>query len=177
MCLAVDSPNLDGFGLVPCVILFELIRRTGAMLKISDEYPSFLIQLIRIISVLFPKLPLLKIDASDVSRDPEVVEAYDTDPLVYRGGIPARTATEMNRAMEVVREQMEAIDGPLLIMHGTADPLADPEGSEQLYARANSSDKTLTLYEGLYHEILNEPENVQVLADVVEWLDDHIQTD
>jgi alpha-beta hydrolase superfamily lysophospholipase len=155
------QPDIDGLLL------------SGAMLKIPDEYPSFLIQLIEIISILSPKLPLLKIDASDVSRDPEVVEAYDTDPLVYRGGIPARTATEMNRAMEVVRERMEAIEGPLLIMHGTADRLADPEGSEQLYARANSNDKTLKWYEGLYHEILNEPEQDRVLADVVEWLDGH----
>jgi len=144
---------------------------SGALLKIPDEYPSFLIQLIKTISILFPKLPLLKIDAADVSRDPEVVETYDTDPLVYRGGIPARTATEINSAMEVIQEQMEAIEGPLLIMHGTADRLPDPEGSKQLHARANSNDKTLKLYEGLYHEILNEPEKEQILADVVEWLD------
>lgn len=132
-----QQPDIDGLLL------------SAATLRLSDEFPRLLVQLVKIISLLFPKLPLLKIDAADISRDPEMVEAYASDPLVCRGGMPARTATEMNRAMEMIQEQMEAIEEPLLIMHGTADRLADPVGSEQLHARANSNDKTLRLYEGL----------------------------
>jgi alpha-beta hydrolase superfamily lysophospholipase len=75
--------------------------------------------------------------------------------------------------MERIGERMEALEVPLLIMHGTGDLLADPEGSRQLYDRSESGDKDLRLYEGLYHEILNEPEQAQVLADMVEWLDLH----
>jgi alpha-beta hydrolase superfamily lysophospholipase len=66
---------------------------------------------------------------------------------------------------------METIDDPLLIMHGTEDALTRPEGSEALYRRASSTDKTLKLYPGLFHEILNEPEKDEVLADIVTWLD------
>ncbi len=146
---------------------------SGASLKLSDKYSPSLITLAKIISFVFPKLRLLKLDASAVSRDPEVVRDYVRDPLVYHGGIPARTGAEMNRAMELIRQRMEALEVPLLIMHGTGDLLADPEGSRQLYDRAESGDKDLRLYEGLYHEILNEPEKAQVLADMVEWLDAH----
>ena len=146
---------------------------SGASLKLSDKYSPSLITLAKIISALFPKLPLLKLDASAVSRDPEVVRDYVRDPLVHHGGIPARTGAEMNRAMELIRQRMEALEVPLLIMHGTGDLLADPEGSRQLYDRSQSADKDLRLYEGLYHEILNEPEKAQVLADMVEWLDAH----
>lgn len=146
---------------------------SGASLKLSNKYSPSLITLAKIISALFPKLPLLKLDASAVSRDPEVVRDYVRDPLVHHGGIPARTGAEMNRAMELIRQQMEALEVPLLILHGTGDLLADPEGSRQLYDRSQSVDKDLRLYEGLYHEILNEPEKAQVLADMVGWLDAH----
>ena len=146
---------------------------SGASLKLSDNYSPSMITLAKIISLVLPKLRLIKLDASAVSRDAEVVREYVTDPLVYHGGIPARTGAEMNRAMERIRQRMETLEVPLLIMHGTCDLLADPEGSRQLYDRAESDDKDLRLYEGLYHEILNEPEKTQVLADMVEWLDTH----
>ncbi len=146
---------------------------SGATLKLSDKYSPALIALAKIVSLLLPKLPLLKLDAGAVSRDPEVVSAYESDPLVYRGGVPARTGAEMNRAMEQIQRGMEAVAVPLLIMHGTTDLLTDPEGSSQLYDRAGSGDKELKLYEGLYHEILNEPEKERVLADMVDWLERH----
>ena len=69
---------------------------------------------------------------------------------------------------------MEAFRLPLLIVHGSADRLTNPEGSKQLYARAGSTDKTFKLYDGLYHEVLNEPEQEQVMADIVAWLDQRI---
>jgi alpha-beta hydrolase superfamily lysophospholipase len=161
--------------------LFAIVRQpgirglllSGASLKLSDKYPPSLLRLAKILSLVLPKMRLLKLDAGAVSRDPEVVRDYETDPLVYRGGIPARTGAELNRAMERIRQGMETLRVPLLIMHGTADLLADPEGSRQLYDRAESGDKVLRLYEGLYHEILNEPERAQVLTDMVEWLDAH----
>ena len=56
-------------------------------------------------------------------------------------------------------------------MHGTEDALPSPAGSEALYRRAGSTDKTLKLYDGLYHEILNEPEKDVVLEDIASWLD------
>ena len=60
---------------------------------------------------------------------------------------------------------------PLLVMHGTADRLAPVDGAVMVNDRAASSDRTLRLYEGLYHEILNEPEQESVLADLVGWLE------
>jgi len=62
----------------------------------------------------------------------------------------------------------------VLIMHGSADRLADPRGSELLYERAGAKDKTLKLYDGFYHEIFNEPEHKLVMADVEAWLIKHI---
>ncbi len=72
-------------------------------------------------------------------------------------------------------EKMELVKLPLLILHGTADRLDDPEGSKQLYERAESKDKTLKLYDGFYHEVMNEPEKERVLADILEWLGGHLE--
>ena len=111
--------------------------------------------------------------ASAISRDPNVVAAYENDPLVYRGAPNPRAAEASREAYDLVQSSMEAITLPLLIMHGTEDLLVPFHGSELLFERASSPDKTLKLYPGLYHEILNEPERLQVLADIVAWLDAH----
>jgi acylglycerol lipase len=62
---------------------------------------------------------------------------------------------------------------PLLLIHGREDPLTDIKGAEYVYAESIVTDKTIIGYDGLRHEILNEPEKDKVIADVVEWLDNH----
>lgn len=109
--------------------------------------------------------------SSTISRDPAIVAAYDSDPLVYRGAPNPSSFAASRPAYERVQAEMERIAVPLLIMHGTDDLLVPYHGSEILMERATSEDKTLKLYPDLYHEILNEPERLQVLADVVAWLD------
>lgn len=148
---------------------------SSPVLKISDDISPMLVKISTIIGKILPKLPTIKLDSSTVSRDPEIVKKYNTDPLNYRGSIPARAGAEINRATKLIQGQMEKIKLPLLILHGTADRLADPEGSKQLYERAQSTDKTLKLYEEFYHEVMNEPEKERILADIVEWLEVHVQ--
>jgi alpha-beta hydrolase superfamily lysophospholipase len=111
--------------------------------------------------------------AEAISRDPAVVAAYKSDPLVYRGAPRADRAAAWGDAVDLVQKGMESITLPLLIMHGTGDLLVPFEGSKRLMERASSKDKTLKLYEGLYHEILNEPERDRVMADILIWLDAH----
>ncbi|HEX8075149.1 MAG TPA: alpha/beta hydrolase [Thermoleophilaceae bacterium] len=124
-----------------------------------------------VLSAVAPRLGVYEIDSTAVSRDPEVVRAYDADPLNYHGKLPARTVAEISAAVGRFPEQVPRLTLPLLVMHGTADRLVPPEGSEMVHDRAGSSDKTIVRYEGLFHEILNEPERDRVLADIVAWLD------
>lgn len=128
----------------------------------------------RVLSVLTPGLPVIAIDSTLVSRDPEVVQAYQSDPLVHHGKLPARTVTELADAIERFPEQAAAITVPTLIMYGTADGLCPPSGSIMLSQRIGAGDVTLKAYDGLYHEILNEPEQQQVLDDLCAWLLAHI---
>ena len=123
---------------------------------------------------LVPMLPTLKLDRHLISRDAAVIAQTDADPLYYRGGIPARTAAELFDAARHLRQHLEGLMLPLLLLHGTADGITRPDGSQACYARARSTDKTLALYPGLYHETFNEPEKFRVLKEVAEWLEEHL---
>ena len=125
-----------------------------------------------VLSTLTPGLGVFAVDASLVSRDPEVVRAYREDPLVFHGKLPARTVAELAAAVGRFPAEVPTIRLPLLVMHGTEDALAPVAGATMVHERAASGDKTLKLYEGLYHEILNEPERQTVLDDLLSWLDD-----
>jgi alpha-beta hydrolase superfamily lysophospholipase len=124
-----------------------------------------------LVSRVFPRLRVVRMGLRYVSRDPEVVAEIQRDPLVFHGRFPVRTGAEVLSAARLVQDVIPAMALPLLILHGTGDRVTDPEGSRRLHARASSSDKTLNLYEGLYHDLLHEPEKERVMADLVEWLD------
>lgn len=125
----------------------------------------------RVLSRIAPRLPVYKIDGTTVSRDPEVVSRYDSDPLNHRGMLPARTIGELTRAVGEFHERLPELRLPILVVHGTGDRLVDPAGSMLVRDRAASEDCTLISYDGLYHEVLNEPERERVLADVADWIE------
>ena len=125
----------------------------------------------RLLSAVAPGLGIYDVDSSAVSRDPAVVRAYDDDPLVHHGKLPARTVAELSAAVERFPDEARSLRLPLLVMHGGEDMLTPPDGSRMVHERAASEDKTLRVYDGLYHEILNEPEQDRVLDDLVAWLD------
>jgi alpha-beta hydrolase superfamily lysophospholipase len=110
------------------------------------------------------------LDTAFLSRDPAVIEAYENDPLVYRGPIPQRSAIADTRS--TLPELVPQIRIPVLIMAGNGGP--DGARSQVLYEFIGSEDKTLKLYEGLLHEIFNEPEHPQVMADMEAWLEAHL---
>ncbi|MEX0786022.1 MAG: lysophospholipase, partial [Dehalococcoidia bacterium] len=144
---------------------------SGAALRATRTSSRLLERLLRFLGRFFPRLPLPKIKSADVSRDPAVVERYDSDPLVFRGSVPAGTARAMIHGARAVVRDMESITLPILILHGSEDGLVHPDGSRELYERVASTDKALKVYEGLYHEIMNEPEQELVLGDILAWLD------
>ena len=143
---------------------------SGAALKPGQSLSRSRIATTKVLAVLWPELPVLDFDLEQFSRDPAVVAEGKKDPLVFQDSGPARTAAALLRGLERVQNSMDEVSAPLLILHGGADKVTDPAGSRQLNERARSSDKTLIVYEGLYHDLLHEPEKARVLGDVVKWL-------
>jgi acylglycerol lipase len=128
----------------------------------------------RALSRLAPNTGVLRLPLNRISRDPAVVDAYDHDPLVFRTPIRARLGAEMLTAMERVDAGLPGLRTPLLVMQGTADGLVDPGCGPHVYERAGSADKTLKMYDGLWHEIFNEPERDHVLDDLATWVRAHL---
>jgi acylglycerol lipase len=127
-----------------------------------------------VIGRLAPNLGVLLLGADNVSRDPAVVKDYEHDPLNHNGKVRARTGAEMLLSVERVVDGLPRITVPTLVMHGSEDKLVPVAGSRLIEETIGSPDKTLKIYDGLYHEIFNEPEQDQVLDDLVAWLDAHV---
>ena len=128
----------------------------------------------RLLAMIWPTLGVLQLEATEISRDPEVVRRYAEDPLVHSGKVSARLVVELFSAMETLRERRRELELPVLVMHGEGDVMTPPWGSQQFAADLGSTDQRLRIYAKLYHEIFNEPEREQVLADLLDWLDEHI---
>lgn len=134
----------------------------------------FLIALAKILSGLLPRLTLnTGLDATALSRDQTVVEAYVNDPLVHSLGTP-RLGTELTRAFEWTQAHAAQMAVPCLIVHGSEDRLVPPEGSRAFYARMTLADKEFREYTGYYHEVFNDVGKEQVLADVEAWIEKHL---
>jgi len=147
---------------------------SGPSVKVPENISSATIFMGKMLSALMPKAGLLALEAEGVSRDPEVVKDYVNDPLVYTGKTTARLAAELLKAMQRVSAEAARITLPILMVQGGADRLVDPSGAQMLYEKVGSKDKTMKIYDGLYHEVFNEPEHPQVLSYVEGWLESHL---
>ncbi len=159
------------------VINYALRRRpqlsgvvaTGPALRLSAETPALLAALGKLMYVLRPAFSMANgLDARCLSHDPEVVRAYQQDPLVH-DRITARLALDMFSAGLWALEHAAELQLPLLLMHGGADPICSAQASRE-FAAAAGSRCTLKIWDELYHEIHNEPEQGQVFTYLLDWL-------
>lgn len=148
------------------------IITSGAALKINES--PILQAVAPFLSEIFAHLKTKKIGSQDISRDPEVVKEYDTDPKIYRGGMKMRLASEIILRVKKTNRIAELFTQPALFMHGSADELTDPEGTRVFYENCNSLDKELIIWDGLYHELINEPEKDQVISKMIDWINDRL---
>lgn len=137
------------------------------------DVPKPLMALSGLLSRLAPTLPVLDISKLRLSHNKEVEVRRQRDALGYHGRVRARTGHEMNQAGQEVRRRAAELRHPLLLVHGTADPLTDWRGTCSVYGGASSEDKSLILYSGMYHETLNELGRHHVFRAINDWLDEH----
>ena len=149
---------------------YDLMVLSGPAVAAQTAVSPLLARLAKTIGAVVPGLPLQQLDAGAISRDPAVVNAYNTDPLVHQGKVPAGLARALMLVGETMPQRAPSLTAPLLVVHGSDDHLIPVEGSRQLVAAVGSSDVELKVYPGLYHEVFNEPEQDQVLDDVVSWI-------
>ncbi|WP_321880673.1 alpha/beta hydrolase [Burkholderia cepacia] len=136
--------------------------------------PRWMLAVSRVISRIWPTFPAIRIDAALLSRDPAIVAANRADPLVHHGPVPARTGAEILDAMARIESGRGGLRVPVLVYHGTEDKLTEPDGSRAFGARVGSPDRTLTLYEGGFHETMNDLERDRVIHALIAWIHAHV---
>jgi len=178
-----DKPRfLYGHSLGGALVLFYTLRRKPHLAGVVSTSPGFHSPVIEqklkvaFAKTMAPLLPTMTLpsglNTNLLSHDPDVIQAYRKDPLVHdRASLAMANSTI--RAIEWTMEHATEFNTPLLLIHGTADRLTYPSGSQEFAARA-SGNCTLRLWGGLYHETHNEPEKDQVLAEIIHWLDDQL---
>jgi alpha-beta hydrolase superfamily lysophospholipase len=145
---------------------------TAPGLRTALEQQTAKLALVRLLGRLLPSLTLPSgLDPHGLSRDSEVVSAYVGDPLVH-DRLSLGTACDLLQAIEYTFQHAAELDLPTLLLQGGADPLVFPEGTLE-FARLAEGHCTAKVWDGLYHEIHNEPEQQQVLAAIIAWLDAH----
>lgn len=136
--------------------------------------PNFVLKLLEGASHIAPHAHVLKLKMEDFSRDPEWVAQLNADPLTLGEVQPVQTVAALARAGERFEREFGRITLPVLILHGTADKATRPDGSQQFFDEAGSADKTLKLYDGYYHDLLNDLGKEQVFDDIVAWIDERV---
>lgn len=150
---------------------------TGTALHTPLREQKMKVALSNLLGSFAPSLTISSgLDPDTISRDPEVVRKYTSDPLVHDRaslGLGKASLSAIDYCLAHARE----FPDPLLLMHGTEDVLCYPSGSKDFarLAQKGGADVTLKLWEGLHHEIHNEPEQGEVFRAMIEWLDEHVK--
>ncbi|RPJ08280.1 MAG: alpha/beta hydrolase [Spirochaetaceae bacterium] len=153
--------------------LWKGLVTTGAMIMIPDYVSPALKVVSGILAALLPKLPVQKLDFNKMTQSEDAKEAARQDPLYYKGKIRARTGIQLLKGINLARSVLPSITVPALILHGTADVIMPAAGSEIINAEIGSKDKTLKYFDGLFHELLNEPGKEKILELIGNWIDEH----
>lgn len=150
---------------------------SSGLFKLDDSVAPILRKLARFLSFVVPWIKAAPINSSTISRLKSEVELYNNDPLIYRGGTTARYGYEMMKAMKFVSENAAKINQRIMIIQGDSDALTNMVGSEDLYEHISSESKSIQIFEGGYHELLNDECQEKYMDLVVSFLagiSDHI---
>lgn len=145
---------------------------TSPLFKLGFEPPAFKLFLAKLMRNIYPKFTeKSELDTNAISRDKEEVRKYETDPLVH-GEITVSLFFPMyeNGLWDIANANLLSV--PMLLMHGSADKLTSPKGSEEFAQKAPADLLTYKSWGGFYHEMHNEPEpdRSTVLNAITDWL-------
>lgn len=162
-------------GVVSCIYALDHQSEIDGLICESFAYdlpvPGFVLSLLKGFDHIAPHAHVYTLKNENFSRDPRVVEAMNNDPLIKGESEATQTAKVMIDASRRLNQEFPFITLPVLILHGTEDKATNPSGSQFFYDNAGSTDKTLKLYEGHYHDLLNDLDKEIVMADITNWID------
>ena len=166
-------------GVVACLYALDSPRELTGLISESfaNEIPApdFALAVFKGLSHVAPHAHILHLKNEIFTRDAGAMQVMDADPLIAHETQPTKTLAEMVRADERLKREFPLITLPVLILHGTADQATRPSGSQRFYDTVGSQDKTLKLYEGGFHDLLNDLDKEAVMADIKSWIVRHLR--
>lgn len=165
-------------GVVSCLYALDYPNELAGLICESFAHelpaPDFALAVFKGLGYLAPHAHILHLPNERFSRATDVLAAMNADPLIAHETQPTRTMAALVRADERLKDEFSKITLPVLILHGTADENTKPTGSQHFYERVGSADKTLKLYEGSYHDLLNDIDRDEVMRNILGWLEDRL---
>jgi acylglycerol lipase len=162
-------------GVIACAYTLEYQDQLAGLICESFAHevpaPDFALAVIKGLSHVAPHAHVLKLRNEDFSRDLKWVAMMNADPLIAHEVQPTSTVAAMVRADERLKKDFPIIRLPVLILHGTLDRATKPSGSRRFYEMAGSTDKTLKIYEGHFHDLLADIDKEVVMSDILRWID------
>lgn len=162
-------------GVTSCIYALEHQSKLAGLICESFAFqvpaPDIALAILKGLSHLVPHAHVLKLHNEDFSRDPTMVAQMNADPLIAGENQAAQTVAALVRADQRLDREFGDITLPLLVLHGTADKATKHSGSERFAREAGSKDKTLRLYEGHFHDLLNDVGKEQVTRDIAAWIE------
>lgn len=165
-------------GVVSCIYALDQQAELAGLICESFAFkvyaPDLALTLLKGVSYVAPHLGVLKLPIEGFSRDLKVVEAMKSDPLLANESQPSQTMAALIRADERLEKEFPRIKLPVLILHGQADYVTKPAGSQFFFDTVGSSDKTLKLYDGYFHDLLSDVGKEAVIADIIAWIEPRV---
>lgn len=165
-------------GVTACIYALDHQSEIDGLICESFAYelpvPDIALAFLKGLSYITPHTHVFSLKNKDFTRDEKIVEEMNNDILIKGESQPAQTAKTMLDASARLKEEFPRITLPVLIIHGTADKATKPSGSQHFYEAAGSTDKTLKIYEGHFHDLLNDLDKEVVMADIQSWIDERI---
>jgi alpha-beta hydrolase superfamily lysophospholipase len=162
-------------GLVACLYALTNPRQLNGVIcsSIALELPlhPMFRSGIELLAAVAPRIPVLRVRSGSFSRDPGIVARMNDDPLINGERQRARMVSETLRAGDELRKSASELLQPLLVLHGSADTVTLPSGSEYMHEHAGSRDKTLQIFEGYHHDLINEQGHELVVEKICQWID------
>jgi len=165
-------------GVIACI--YALDHQTELKGFICESFahqvpaPDFVLSVLKGLSHVAPHAHVLKLKNEDFSRDPAVVTAMNNDPLIANESQPTKTMQQLVLADERLKKEFPLITLPIFILHGSLDKATKPSGSQFFYNTAGSKDKTIKIYEGHFHDLLNDVGKESVMTDIEDWVAAHV---
>ena len=161
-------------GVTACIFTLDHQDEVAGLICESFAYqvpaPDFALAALKGLSHLAPHAHVLALPNKAFSRDATVVEAMNADPLIAHETQPTKTIAALARADDRLKSAFGQITVPVFILHGTEDKATKPSGSQAFFDHVGSTDKSLKLYQGHFHDMLNDIGKETVLADIRSWI-------